>query len=518
MHSRRKRGHIFSICSIIISTIIIAISIWYMRTQLMGTYNNAIAEINNGIYSEAIDRLLTLGDYQDSLLYLNEAYYQQAKLFFNNGEYSTALEAFQKLADYRDSTTYVKLASCLIQVQKNSKGLNEADQKEYDQYLKQLNDAMLDDPINEELCKDLVQKISCTNDKIQARKNNQQLYQEAVEYFASKNYKQAFKLFNELGDYEDSQHLAKECSIMLNRLSLSGTISAGIRYSAGVTQDGYVHLAGENFVGIDELKTWNNMLSISASNEILIGLREDGKVVVAKRKRFYSYHIDTSDWSDIVAVSAGEQYIIGLKSDGTLVAQGIDGYGETNINDWEDIIAVDTGWQHTVGLDSSGEIHIAGYNSDLLLNEIHESKELWNDIIAISTGGSTGKNNRGKGHVVGLKEDGHVVAVGDNSYGQCEVDDWENISAVSAGDYHTVGLKSNGTVVTTQSEREFPDSYKEISSWENIVAVSAGYGFTLGLKSDGTVVAAGYDRQGQIDVDTWNNIAIYDEWHDAFSR
>lgn len=142
---------------------------------------------------------------------------------------------------------------------------------------------MLDEPVNEDLCKDLVRKINCINDKIQTRENNKQLYQRAVEYFASKDYKQAFNLFNELGDYEDSQRLLEECSIMLNRLSLSETISAGIRYSAGVTQDGYVYLAGENFVGKDELKTWNNILSVSASNEILIGLREDGKVTVAKR-------------------------------------------------------------------------------------------------------------------------------------------------------------------------------------------------------------------------------------------
>lgn len=103
MHDRRKRGHIFSICSIAICTIIIAISIGYMRSQLVGTYNNAIAEIDSGIYPLAIDRLLTLGDYQDSLLYLNEAYYQQAKLLFNKGEYSTSSEAFERLSDYRDS-------------------------------------------------------------------------------------------------------------------------------------------------------------------------------------------------------------------------------------------------------------------------------------------------------------------------------------------------------------------------------------------------------------------------------
>lgn len=33
----------------------------------------------------------------------------------------------------------------------------------------------------------------------------------------------------------------------------------------------------------------------------------------------------------------------------------------------------------------------------------------------------------GRGHTVGLKLDGTVVAVGDNTYGQCDVGSWRNI-------------------------------------------------------------------------------------------
>ena len=51
-------------------------------------------------------------------------------------------------------------------------------------------------------------------------------------------------------------------------------------------------------------------------------------------------------------------------------------------------------------------------------------------------------------HTVGLKVNGRVVAVGDNSHGQCDVDIWRGITQVAAGGNHTVGLKSDGTVVT----------------------------------------------------------------------
>ena len=53
----------------------------------------------------------------------------------------------------------------------------------------------------------------------------------------------------------------------------------------------------------------------------------------------------------------------------------------------------------------------------------------------------------GVGHTVGLKSDGTVVAIGDNSSGQLNVGSWINIVQLAARSNHTVGLKSDGTVV-----------------------------------------------------------------------
>jgi hypothetical protein len=50
-------------------------------------------------------------------------------------------------------------------------------------------------------------------------------------------------------------------------------------------------------------------------------------------------------------------------------------------------------------------------------------------------------------HTVGLRSDGTVIAVGDNSTGQCNVRRWTNIIQVAAGSYHTVGVRSDGTVL-----------------------------------------------------------------------
>ena len=60
----------------------------------------------------------------------------------------------------------------------------------------------------------------------------------------------------------------------------------------------------------------------------------------------------------------------------------------------------------------------------------------------------------GRRHTVGLKSDGTVVAVGRNDEGQCDVGDWTDITQVAAGAAHTVGLKSDGTVVAAGLEIE----------------------------------------------------------------
>ena len=112
------------------------------------------------------------------------------------------------------------------------------------------------------------------------------------------------------------------------------------------------------------------------------------------------------------------------------------------------------------------------------------------------------------GHVVGirlngvrdLRQDSIVVTLkndGDLNYGECYVSGWWDIIAISTGSYHTVGLKSNGTVVAAGRGGHGECS---VSEWNNIVSVSVGDGFTVGLRADGTVVAVGDNKGNKCDV------------------
>lgn len=109
----------------------------------------------------------------------------------------------------------------------------------------------------------------------------------------------------------------------------------------------------------------------------------------------------------------------------------------------------------------------------------------------------------GANHSVILYTDGTVCAIGDNSYGQCNVSTWTNVIQISAGFNHIVAVRSDGTVVATGSNS---DGQCNVGAWRNIVQVAAGEAHTLGLRSDGTVIAVGHNTNNQCEVDHWSGI------------
>ena len=332
-------------------------------------------------------------------------------------------------------------------------------------------------------------------------------------------------------------------------------ISAGYNHTVGLKSDGTVVAVGENYRGECDVFEWTDIVAISAGSYHKVGLKSDGTVVAVGDND--SGQCNVSEWTDIVAISAGEFHTVGLKSDGTVVATLPSDYfnkGQSDVSEWTDIVAISAGSFYTVGLKSNGTVVAVGSNTDgqcdvgswknikLPANisteemaakntekaekayaeaqklekdgktaeaaiaygrsgdykDAHEkSFALWNDIAVRDT------ISAGNSHTVGLKSDGTVVACGHNNYEQSNVSDWTDIVAISAGYNHTVGLKSNGIVVACGCN---DDGQCDVSKWTDIVAISAGIHHTVGLKSDGTVVAVGNTDEGECDVSKWTDI------------
>jgi hypothetical protein len=142
----------------------------------------------------------------------------------------------------------------------------------------------------------------------------------------------------------------------------------------------------------------------------------------------------------------------------------------------------------TGDVDTIANVNAAVTNITMYDNYSITAKFGWYDITQVAAGGL---------HTVGLKSDGTVVAVGYNSYGECDVDGWTGIVQVAAGMYHTVGVEADGTVVDAG---RIGEGQCNVGGWTDITQVAAGALHTVGRKSDGTVVAVGYNDDGQCNV------------------
>ena len=106
----------------------------------------------------------------------------------------------------------------------------------------------------------------------------------------------------------------------------------------------------------------------------------------------------------------------------------------------------------------------------------------------------TGKIAAGKNHSVAILSDGSVAAVGDNSFGQCNVSDWTDVVAVYAGADFTVGLRKDGTVLASGNNKH---GQCNVSSWSNVEKIALGDRDTLALTKDGKLLFTGYHNYSE---------------------
>jgi hypothetical protein len=204
------------------------------------------------------------------------------------------------------------------------------------------------------------------------------------------------------------------------------------------------------------------------------------------------YTYDEGEVVDLVAEADEGYCFVNWSGDVDTIADVNDANTTITMNDDYAITAnfgpcmVAAGSYHVVGLKTHGAVVAVGDNSYGQRNV-----NSWTNIIQVAAGPE---------HTVGLKFDGTVVAVGNNTFGRCNVAGWTGIVQVAAGGYHTVGLKADGTVVGVGRDGQ---GQQDFGSWTDIVQVAAGEVYTVGLKSDGTVVITG---SCGCDVSGWTNI------------
>jgi len=92
-------------------------------------------------------------------------------------------------------------------------------------------------------------------------------------------------------------------------------------------------------------------------------------------------------------------------------------------------------------------------------------------------------------HTLALRTDGTVTGWGDNSYGQASAPGLSGVKAIAAGLHHSLALHSNGTV--TAWGRNQYGQVNVPAGLTNIMAIACGANHCLALRSNGTVAAWG---------------------------
>lgn len=272
-------------------------------------------------------------------------------------------------------------------------------------------------------------------------------YNSAMNNYETNEYLKAIRAFAKLGNYKDCESKIEEAKdkwrrsnsrVMANTTfntyavkkigSITGIGESDVSQIAGygeyiliLKNDGTVHSYSTDDVDRSEYtKDWKDIVSIAISPDIVYGLKKDGTVEYSKYVSNSDSNVNVENWTNIVQIEPClHGGVVGLKDDGTIVYSGVDRRCILDLKEWSDIVQLSGSNTLLVGLKIDGTIvctYTAAYTN---INMEDES-----DVIQLST------NNYDSNNVALIRKDGSVVAYGDNSSGQCYVDDWNNIDIV----------------------------------------------------------------------------------------
>lgn len=167
---------------------------------------------------------------------------------------------------------------------------------------------------------------------------------------------------------------------------------------------------------------------------------------------------------------------------------------------------------HCVWLSVDGHIYSSAQNiygdkqlsrSELGTTYLPGNGSNWTNITAIACSGD---------HLIGLRTDGTVCAVGCNTHGQCNLEGWTDVVSVEAGRNSTAAIKKDGSILLAGAIAEFaPD----VRKWSKITQLYLRKEGLVGLCADGRVVAVGktgFDNQA---IARWRNIVRIDWFEDG---
>lgn len=265
--------------------------------------------------------------------------------------------------------------------------------------------------------------------------------------------------------------------VIIDSESNHNTFIGSDNVAVAIKSDGTAVCSG---AGVSCLSTtWNNLIEVSAGRNHIVGLKSDG-TIVGSGSNLYG-QLNFGSWPNLKSVSAYLDHTVAITETGTVVYVGGDSIAASNLSQWTNVKIISTGGDKTVGLNESGNVlgklHYNG--SDLSITT------LWSDIISIKAGDS---------HVIGLKNDGTVVAEYPSNpyYGGIDVGSWSGVKQITVGRYNTFALTQNGELLVSPSLSQYAWDYTPAQNWTGIEYISASRDCMMGLDNSGNIFKVGY--------------------------
>lgn len=380
----------------------------------------------------------------------------------------------------------------------------------------------------------------------------------------------------------------------ISQCDVTPKIATGWDHSFVIKADGTLWAWGQNTAGqlgdgttIDRFSpvpvgTDNNWIFASGGYGWSLALKSDGTLWAWGRngsgqlgdgttiRRFMPVQIGTDNsW---VLVKAGNNHNLALKADRTLWAWGVNNNRQLGFNTTEtcttphDVpcstipvqIGTDANWisifaggYHSVALKSNGTVWTWGNNyagelgyasSEMCTHPLGFQFPCTSSPTQVGTATDWISIASGEYHTLALKSNGTIWAWGDNYYGQLGFDTTENCSGpdtpcsttpqqvgtdtdwvmVTAGGFQTFAIKSNGTLWEWGRVGVWPNPYIHsptvVGNDSDWLTVSEGGNHTLALKTDGTLWTWGGNDFGELGFTTTETCSNpYVTWYCAKS-
>lgn len=247
---------------------------------------------------------------------------------------------------------------------------------------------------------------------------------------------------------------------------------------------------GMEMVGI--AAGWHNAYLLLSSGEVMhVG------------KNAYN-EADCESWEGIQFLAASEEFVAGWNGSSVDFAGTFsytsepEGFPDPDLSTWLDLTQLHASFGKLVGLTGGGGVRYVSWSMVKGWGDyygIYDDIRLWTDITKVVVG---------EYHALGLKTDGTVIGCGDGTNYYNGVETWTDVIDIAATDEGSFGVKSDGTVVAVDPNNRNPG----FSSWTDITQIDAESGTVLGRQSDGTCILSGFNCQtNTTNVGDWTQIA-----------